>query len=144
MKTKIQVALKEALKSKDKVRLETLRAIKSAIQYEEMSKAVDNLKDSEIIAVIRTHQKKLQEELAFAQQANRSELVENLDKELAVVDEFLPVQLNEEQLKTIILNLVHHNPNATLGELMKSLREGYVGQYDGKQASEVAKEILSS
>ena len=92
MRAKIQADIKLALKARDKIRTETLRSVLAAFQYEEMSKEVDTLSEQDTIAVLKREVKKREEELEFAEKADRSELVDNLNSEIAVVNSYLPSQ----------------------------------------------------
>lgn len=144
MKNKIRAAMKEALKAGQKERLEAIRDLLSAIQYEEMANQVDELDESSTVTVIKREIKKKEEELEYATKADRQEKVSKINIGIETLSEFLPEQLNEEQLQTIIKTFMHQNPEANLGVVMKLLKDSYAGQYDGKLASAVAKRILES
>src|SRR5580692_7168081 len=96
---KINEGIKEAMRSRDQVRLETLRMLKSKIL------AVDaraNLSDADVIKLFKTYYGNLQEALEQAQNANRAETAEQLKKELAIIQEFLPKALSPEETKKIV------------------------------------------
>lgn len=139
MKDKLQDALKTALKAKDKVTLDTIRGILSAIQYEEMQKNADRLSPEQTLEVLKRERKKRVEELEFAEKANRSDAQETLRQELATIDSFLPKQLSETELEEILTKFKASNPEANMGLAMKFLKQDYAGQYDGKLASQIAK-----
>ena len=143
MKDQIKTAMTNAIKSRDKVRAEALRLILSAIQYEEMAKNESELSDETIMLLVKKEISKKTEEKDNAVKANRPELCEALEQEISIMQEFLPTQLNREQLQTIIKNFIFQNEGTNLGVIMKELKASYAGQYDGKVASEVAKELLS-
>ncbi len=142
MKTKLQSSLKEALKAKDKLRLETIRLCLSAIQYEEMQKGVDALPDTAVVEILQREIKKRKEELEFAEKAGRGEMKEKLDAETAIIETFLPRQLSEGDLEKIIGDFRAQDPAANMGVVMKHLKDSYAGQYDGKIASAVVKRVL--
>jgi len=139
MKEKLKDNMKIAMKAKDKVRLETVRALISAIQYEEMQKGVEDLPSDAIVAILQREVKKRNEELEYAKQADRQDLQEKLNQESAIISEFLPKQLSSEELEEAILKELQSKPDQNMGMLMKSLKENYAGQYDGKLASELAR-----
>ena len=143
MKSKIKNAIKEALINKDKLRLETLRGVLSAFEYKEMADNVSELNEETGIAILKTELKKRKEELDFAEQANREEYVASLLEEIKIVEEFLPIQLNKDQLTTIIKSIAEQEESASMGSVMKVLKSQYAGQYDGKMASELARELLA-
>ena len=142
MKAKLQAAMKEALKAKDKVRLDTVRGVLSAIQYEAMEKKVDDLSADQSLAVIQREIKKRREEIEFATQARRDDLLEKLQQEIAALEGFLPKQLSAVELEKILVDHKTSTPAATMSSSMKMLKEGYPGQYDGKMASELAKRVF--
>ncbi len=142
MKNKLKESLKTAMKARDQVRLDTVRSLMAAIQYEEMQKETEELPSEAVLAIIRSEIKKRKEESEFAQKASRPELLEKLAKELSILEEFLPSQLGEAQLEKILSDLKQSTPGLNLGVAMKLLKDNYAGQYDGKVASDVAKRIL--
>ncbi len=142
MKGKLQDCLKEALKSRNKIRLDTIRSVLSAIQYEAMEKKVEDLSDDQCTAIIQREIKKRREEVEFALQAKRTDLNEKLSVEIATLEEFLPKQLTSPELEKLIVGLKASDPSLNMSGAMKVLKEKYAGQYDGKAASEIAKRVL--
>ena len=142
MKAKLKEALKPAMKAKDRVRLDTIRGILSEIQYEEMQRSVTDLTESDCTLILHRELKKRQESLQFAEQANREDSKTTLLLEISIIESFLPVQLDAQELERIILEVKSSTPDAALNTVMKHLKENYAGQYDGKSASEIAKMVL--
>ena len=142
MKTKIQDAIKAAMKSKDKVRLDTTRLLLSAIQYEEMQKKVDSLPEPAAVAVLQREIGRHKEELEYAEKANRPEQIEKLAMQMKIIEEFLPKQLSSEELEKIISGIKTSDPASNMGLVMKNLKENYAGQYDGATASQIAKKVF--
>jgi uncharacterized protein YqeY len=143
MRDDLQTKLKEYLKSKDRVRADTVRSIIAAIQYEEMSQKVDSLDKDSCIAVLQRELKKRKEELEFLTQADKSDSVEKNRIETEVIESFLPQRMNVEQLTELILKFKEDLQAKNMGPVMKALQEGYAGQYDGKTASEIAKKLFA-
>jgi uncharacterized protein YqeY len=142
MKQELKAEMKDAMKAKDKPRLETIRGLLSAIQYEEMNKGVEDLPEATIVSVLQTEVKKRKESLDFAQQNDRTDMIESLNTEIAVIEKFLPSQLNQEELEKIVAGLIEGSPEANMGQIMGALKSEYAGQYDGKLASQVVKAAL--
>lgn len=142
MKAILKDALKVAMKSQDKLRMETIRALLSEIQYEEMQKSVTDLSESEASIVLQREVKKRQEAIGFEEQANRPEAKAKLLGEIAIIEEFLPKQLSVDELEKALVEYKTQNPGAVMGGAMKFLKERYAGQYDGKSASEIAKKVF--
>jgi len=142
MKTKLQNAMKEAMKNREKEKLQTIRMLLSAIQYEEMKQNLDSLPEESVMAVLKSEMKKRRESLEFAQKDNREDIIETVKSEISTIEQFLPSQLSAEELEKIITQLKDSEDAANLGTVMKSLKENYAGQYDGKLASEIARKVL--
>ena len=142
MKAKFKDALKLAMKAQDKLRLETIRSVLTEIQYEEMQKSVSELGATESLQVVQREVKKRQEAIQFEEQAGRTEQKEKLQKEIAILEEFLPKQMTGDDLEKVITSLKEQTPELSLNFVMKHLKDNYTGQYDGKSASEIAKRVI--
>lgn len=138
---KINEELKEAMRSRDQIRLETLRMLKSKIL------AVDargNLSDADVIKLFKTYYGNLQEALEQAQAVNRSETVEQLKRELAIIQEFLPKALSPEETKKIVIQAIAESGAKTkkdLGLVMKAIMR-INSTIDGKLAKDLASQLL--
>jgi uncharacterized protein YqeY len=131
----------ESIKSKDQIRLETLRMLKSKIL------AVDargNLPDSDVIKLFKTYLGNLHEALEQSQNANRPELADKLKKEIVIVEEFLPKALSQEETKKIVQQAIAESGAKTkkeLGLVMKAIMK-INSNVDGKLAKDIASEML--
>ncbi len=142
MKEKLKGALKEAMKAREQVKMDTIRGLLSALQYEEIQKGVENLPSEAAVAVLKTELKKRKEEMEFAEKANRPEDVSKLHVEISVLESFLPSQLSAEVLERILIDLKAKDAGLNMGAAMKVLKDSYSGQYDGKLASELARKVF--
>ncbi len=142
MKAQLKEALKTAMKAQDRLRLDTIRALLSEIQYEEMQKSVNDLAPAECTTVLQREVKKRAESIQFEEQAGRAEQKAKLTQEIAIIEEFLPKQMSAQELEKIITEFKASTPGAALPLVMKHLKENFAGQYDGKSASEIAKRVL--
>lgn len=139
---KINEGIKEAMRSRDQVRLDTLRMLKSKIL------AVDargNLPDAEVLKLFKTYFGNLQEALDQAQAVNRPESVEKLKNELSIVQEFLPVALSREETQKIVEQAIADSGAKTkkeFGLVMKSIMK-LNSTVDGKLAKELANQLLA-
>ena len=143
MKDQLKTSMKEAMKAKDKLGVETIRSLLSALQYEEMSKKTEDLSNEQSMAVIKGELKKQQESLEYAEKDGRDDLIAEAKARVATVEKFLPKQLSRDELASAIQKIKDSNPDANIGVVMKQLGTDYPGQYNGKLASEVAREILN-
>ncbi len=138
----INEGIKEAMRSRDQIRLTTLRMLKSKIL------AVDarcNLPDTEVIKLFKTYFGNLQEALEQAQSANRPDIAEPLKKELVIIQEFLPKTPTLEETKTLVLQAIVESGAKTkrdLGLVMKAVMK-LNSAVDGKLAKNLAMELLA-
>lgn len=137
---KINLEIKEAIRSQDKLRLDTLRMLKSKIL------AVDaraSLPDSEVIKLFKTYYGSLQE--AKEQASSRPEMVKKLESELEIVQEFLPKSPSPEETKKIVVQAIAESGAKTkkdLGLVMKTIKR-LNSEVDGKLAKEIADQLLA-
>ncbi len=139
---RINDGIKEAMRSRDQIRLNTLRMLKSKIL------AVDaraTLPDPEVIKLFKTYYGNLQEALEQAQGANRSDIADQLKTELVIIQEFLPKVLSPEETKRIVMQAIAESGAKTkkeLGLVMKTVMK-LNSTVDGKLAKEFAAELLA-
>jgi uncharacterized protein len=138
----INEGIKEAMRSRDQIRLNTLRMLKSKIL------AVDarcKLPDAEVLKLFKTYFGNLQEALEMAQAGNRPDAAELLKKEMTIIQEFLPKKLSPEETKTIVVQAIAESGAKTkkeLGLVMKTVMK-LNNTVDGKLAKDLASELLS-
>lgn len=138
--------LTSALKSGQKGRLLILRMVKSAIKNGEIEKR-DPLNDDEVSAVLRTFAKRAKDSIEQFSKAGRKELAEQEKEELAIIEEYLPKQLGEDDLRGMIKDIIHEQGAVgikDMGKVMKALMVKAKGQVDGKIANNIVKEILEA
>lgn len=139
---KINQDIKEAMRSRDQLRLDTLRMLKSKIL------AVDargSLPDAEVLKLFKTYFGNLQEALDQAKTANRPEAVEKLKSELDIVQEFLPKALSPEETKRIVVQAIEDSGAKTkkdLGLVMKTIMK-LNSSVDGKLVKDLASQLLT-
>ncbi|MBP7074030.1 MAG: GatB/YqeY domain-containing protein [Rhabdochlamydiaceae bacterium] len=138
---RINEGIKEAMRSRDQIRLDTLRMLKSKIL------AVDaraNLPDTEVVKLFKTYFGNLQEALEQAQGASRPDIAQQLKKELMIIQEFLPKALSAEETKRIVVQAIEESGAKTkkdLGLVMKAVMK-LNSSIDGKLAKDLATELL--
>jgi len=138
----INEGIKEAMRSRDQIRLNTLRMLKSKIL------AVDaraTLPDTEVIKLFKTYFGNLQEALDQAQGANRPDIAGPLKMELTIVQEFLPKTPSPEETKRIVEQAIAESgakAKKDLGLVMKAIMK-LNSSVDGKLAKELASHLLA-
>lgn len=134
--------IKEAIRSRNQIRLDTLRMLKSKIL------AVDargNLSDPEVLKLFKTYFGNLQEAVDQAKMANRPEMVERLESELLIVQEFLPQTPTPEETKKIVEQAISESGAKTkkdIGLVMKAITK-LNNAVDRKLVNELINQLLS-
>ena len=122
----------QAMKDKNKERLEALRFLKSLFIHNNTSG-----KPTDDMSVVVAHVKKLNDSLTSYPVGSEHAL--KIQNELVVMSEFLPKQLSEKEVQELISEFKKANPAAPFGDVMKFLTPQIKGRFDGKRASELAK-----
>lgn len=139
-------AMKAAMKAKDSLRLNAIRMIRTAIKNREIEERRE-LDDQAVISVLSTLVKQRKESAQVYREGGRPELAEKEEKELAIIQEFLPAQLNEVELRAIIEAAVNETGAASpkdMGKVMKVVTGKTLGRADGRLVSELVKARLSA
>ncbi len=148
MRKAIDAALKEAMKSRDKVRTATFRLINAAItdrDIDERSKGRDGISNDEILAVLAKMIRQREESARIYEENGRLEMADQERQEIDVISEFLPEQMCEEDVEAVCREVVQETGAQGLrdmGKCMGALKERYAGQMDFGKASSVVKGIL--
>ena len=149
LKKKIEDKLNDALRAKDKNIYPTLRLIVSAIKDAEIAgrtKGQKEIKDSDIISLLKKMIKQRNESCEVYEKAGRNELLENEKKEIEVINTFLPKQLSEEETKKICQDTIK-SVGATsmkdMGKIMGVLKSKYADTLDFSKVSSILKGLLN-
>ena len=147
LQTKIMEALKEAMKAKDTVALESLRAIKSAILLAKTETgAAEELSEADELKLLQKLVKQRKDSAALYTQQGRNDLAEPELAQMAVIEKFLPAQLSEAEVETAlrgIINQVGATTPKDMGKVMGVATKQLAGKADGKLISEIVKRLLS-
>lgn len=132
MRDKILKDIVVAMKEKDKDTLSTLRLLKGAMQLEEINKKHE-LNDEEVISIISKQIKTRRESIAEFEKASRSDLIEKTEKEIVVLEKYMPEQLSESEVDNIIneaFDLVKPESMKDMKELMAVINPKLKGRTD--------------
>ncbi|ACU92930.1 MAG: GatB/YqeY domain-containing protein [Capnocytophaga ochracea] len=147
LQTKVMEALKEAMKAKDTVALESLRAIKSAILLAKTEAgAAEELSEADELKLLQKLVKQRKDSAALYAQQGRNDLAEPELAQMAVIEKFLPAQLSEAEVETAlrgIINQVGATTPKDMGKVMGVATKQLAGKADGKLISEIVKRLLS-
>ncbi len=144
-KENIEAGLRKALKEHDAVRVSTLRMLLGAIQYKEVEK-VRPLTEEEFYGVVKTLAKQHSESIESFKKGNRQDLVEKEEKELLVLQEFVPAQMTAAELSGEVDEAIRQLEAKTpkdMGKVMKFLMEKHSSRIDGKVLSEMVRQRLA-
>ncbi|NOZ25735.1 MAG: GatB/YqeY domain-containing protein [Nitrospirae bacterium] len=142
---RIDSDLRVAMKSSDKVRVSTLRMIKASLKNLEIEKG--SLSENDVVGVLGTLAKQRRESISEFEKGGRQDLAEQEKGELAVILDYLPEQLSEEELADLILETIKTTGAASMkdmGRVMQSLMPRVKGRADGRLVSQKVKELLGN
>ncbi len=144
---KIMGEIKEAMKAKDTVKLESLRAVKSALllaQTESGAKA--EISPEEEIKLLQRLVKQRRDSAKIYTEQGRPDLAEPEIAQAAVIEQFLPAQLSEAEVEAVVAKIIAEtgaSGMAAMGKVMGVASAQLAGQADGKTISGVVKKLLS-
>lgn len=145
LKEQLAQDLKDAMKEKDAVRKNTVQFIRASILQVEKDQKI-TLSDEGIIEVLAKELKKRKDVLPEYEKSGRNDLIENLKREIEIIESYLPKQLSREELEEIVKQEIQ-NTNATsmkdIGKVMQAVLPRVKGRADGKVVNEIAKNLLS-
>ncbi len=149
MSLQIQIndEIKNAMRAKDSLTLESLRAIKAALLLAQTeSGAKDELSKDEEIKILQRLVKQRKESARIYIEQGRDDLAQPEIEQAKIIEKFLPAQLSEEEIKEIITQIIADtgaNGIAQMGQVMGEANKRMAGQADGKTISSVVKSLLA-
>lgn len=146
LELKINNDIKNAMLAKDKLRLETLRSIKAGILLAKTAENATEITEDFEIKMLQKMAKQRKESATIYIQQNRQELADKELAEAAIIEEYLPKQLSEEEI-TVALKEIITSVGATsakdMGKVMGIASKQFAGKADGRLISEIVKKLLS-
>lgn len=147
LEEKIMAQMKEAMKSKNEAALRGLRAIKAEIIKAKTEPGANGqLTEENAGKMLQKMVKQRRDSLDIFRQQNRDDLAAKELEEIAIIEQFLPKQLTEEELKTALEQIIAEtgaSSSADLGKVMGVASKKLAGQADGKAISSLVKTLLS-
>ena len=145
LKAKLQEDLKEAMKNKDNFKRDVIRFLMSALKQIEVDERKE-LSDADIMKIIQKSLKQRDDAATAFKEAGREDLYEKEMSEASILKSYLPEQLSDDALKTLIAKHIQEQGITQLkeiGKLMPILLNECEGVADGKRISMIAKEVLA-
>ena len=149
MRSRLDKNLKEAIRSQEKQRLATLRLINAAIKDRDIAvrseENTEGVSDSEIILILSNMVKQRKQSIVQYEEGGRIELAERERQEIKIIEEFLPNQLNEQEIKEEVSKIIESKDQLNIkdiGKVMGELKTKFSGRMDFGKASEIVKALL--
>ena len=145
LKEQLLADLKTAMKSKDKVAKDTVTMIRAAVLQKEKDTKTE-LDDSEILDIISKQYKQRKDALTDFVKADREDLIETTNQEIAIIKKYLPEQLSHEEIEKIVsetIDEVGATSMKDMGKVMGKLMPKVKGVADGKTVNAIVREKLS-
>jgi uncharacterized protein YqeY len=142
---KLNEEIAVAAKAKDKIRLSAIRMLKTALHNKEID-LMRPLNESEILQILSAIVKQRKDSIEQFAKGGRNDLVEKEEAELKVVQEFMPAQMSDEEVETVIKKAIAEAGAVSvkdMGKVMKILMPQLTGKADGKTVGEKVKVFLS-
>ena len=142
---KVEKDIIDAMKTKDTVKVSTLRMLKSAVTNYLIQAKKDKIEDADLTGIIAKQAKQRKESLESFEKAGRKELADKEKTELAILEAYLPKQLSDDELLAEVKKAVETSGAAgpaDMGKLMKVLMPAIQGRADGKRIQQAVKSIL--
>jgi uncharacterized protein YqeY len=137
LRDRVNTALKTAMKDKDTARLTTLRLINAAIKDQDIARRgtddASGVTDADILAILAKMTKQRQESVRAYEEGGRLDLAEREAGEIAIIEEFLPRQLSEDEIETAVDDVIAETGATSIrdmGKIMGRLKDKYAGQMD--------------
>jgi len=150
LRNTLSEALKDAMRSQDKIAISTLRLVLAALKDRDIAaRAYGNstdLGDVEILSMLETMVKQRRESIEMYETGGRQELAQQERDEIAIIKRFMPKQLNDGEIESAVMTAIAEvgaDSLKQMGKVMASLRQNYAGQMDFGKAGAIAKQKLA-
>ena len=145
LKEKLMDDLKNSMREKNEIRKNTIQMVRAAILQIEKDKGI-TVEDDKIIEIIAKEVKGKKDALVDFEKAERSDLIEQTNQEIAILQEYLPKQLSKEEIKSELEKVISDlgaSSMKDMGAVMKEAKARIGAGADGRTINEVVKELLS-
>ena len=145
LKQTLKADIIKYMKSRDKVRLTTLRTLMADVKYKELDLKRE-LEDNELVGIIEKTIKQLNETLSYAKQSDKADIIAESETSIEMLSVYMPKQLTDDEAKAIITQVIAENGfkgKGDMGKVMKAIMPNLKGQYDGKKVNPLVNELLA-
>ncbi|GIM44760.1 hypothetical protein DNHGIG_03090 [Collibacillus ludicampi] len=144
LRARLDADMKQAMKDKDKIRLSTIRMVRTAIKNAEIDQQ-KTLSEDEVLAILNRELKQRRDSLQAFESAGRVDLVEAVKQEIDVLMDYLPKQLSEDELTELVRQAIQEtgaSSKADMGKVMSVLMPKVKGRADGKVVNQLVQQHL--
>ena len=138
--------MKTAMKARDKEKLSTIRMVKASMQNEAIKLGKDSLSEEEELTVLSREVKQRNDSLHEFKEAGREDLVEGLEREIEILQVYMPKQLTDEELKQIVEETIQEvgaTSKSDMGKVMSAVMPKVKGKADGSKVNKLVLQQLS-
>ncbi len=142
---KLTEDMKQAMKAKDRKKLSVIRMVRASLQNEAIKLGVDTLSEEDELTILSRELKQRKDSIEEFEKADRSDLVDNLNSEIKILEVYMPKQLTDEELDQLIdqtIEEVNATSKRDFGKLMGALMPKVKGKADGSKVQQLVKEKL--
>lgn len=143
--SKLNDDMKTAMKAKEKETLQVIRMLKASLQNEQIKVGRDLTEDEEL-TVLSREMKQRRDSLTEFEKAGREDLTEKVKGEITIVEQYLPAQLTDEEIRQIVVDAIEKTGATSpkeFGKVMGLVMPQVKGKADGNQVNAVVKELLT-
>jgi uncharacterized protein len=136
--------MKQAMKSKDKLKLSVIRMVKSSVKNEEINQGKE-LTDDEVLTVLTRELKQRRDSLQEFEKAGREDLAADARDEINVLIQYMPEQLDEEEIRKLVSEAIQQSGASSkkdMGKVMGALMPKVKGRADGSLVNKIVQELL--
>lgn len=144
--TQLNDDMKQAMKSKDKEKLSVIRMVKASLQNESIKLGKSDLSEDEELSILSREMKQRKDSLQEFKSAGRDDLVEKLEMEIKIIQEYMPEQLSDEELSAIIQETIQETGASSkkdMGKVMSAVMPKVKGKADGSKINKLVQEFLN-
>lgn len=144
LKEKLLQDFKDAMKEKNELKKNTIMMVRAAILQIEKDTQKEVL-DDQIIQIMSKEVKKRKESLADYEKSGRTDLIEQINKEIEIIKSYLPEELSEDEIRKIVLESIKETGAESIkdmGKVMQAAKTKAAGRADNKVINDIVKELL--
>lgn len=140
LKQQLTTDMKEAMKARDSIRLNTIRFLIAEVKNVEIDKG--ELDDAGVQKIIASQVKKMKDALGDFERGGRDEIVKEEKQKIEILEKYLPQQMSDQELEKIVREVVDGSDNKQMGPIIGQVMKKVAGQADGGRVSKVVQQLI--